>query len=71
MERAVGHERKSDIRNTRTRRPRRARVQKKEAPVQVPLQYRAAFANYLLHGLTPDEARERVAAQMALTREVV
>jgi hypothetical protein len=40
-------------------------VQKKRAPVQVPLQLRAAFANYLLHGLTPDQARMRIAEDMA------
>jgi hypothetical protein len=65
MERAVAHQRKSDIRKTRTQRTRRAPVQKKRAPVQVPLQLRAAFANYLLHGLTPDQARMRIAEDMA------
>jgi hypothetical protein len=39
--------------------------------VQVPLQFRAAFANYLLHGMTPEQARQRVAAQMAGTQESV
>ena len=70
MERVLAHERKSDIRSTRTRRSR-SRVQKKAAPVQVPLQYRAAFANYLLHGMSPEEARTRVFADMDRPREVV
>jgi hypothetical protein len=46
-------------------------VAKSEAPPQIPLRLRAAFANYLLHGMTPDQARQRAAADMAETQECV
>ncbi len=44
-------------------------MKKAEAPQQLPLQLRAAFANYLLHGMTPDQARQRLAADMAKTQK--
>ena len=65
----MAHKRKSDIRSNRTRRKRRTPVKKSEVPVRVPLRVRAAFANYLLHGLTPDQARQRVAAEIADMQE--
>ena len=65
----MAHERKSDTRTSRIRRKRRVLVKKSEAPFQVPLRFRAAFANYLLHGLTEDQARQRVAADMADTQD--
>jgi hypothetical protein len=68
-ERTVARNRKADPRSSRTRRKRRIRMQKSERLVAVPLQYRAAFANYLLHGLSPAEARLRVCADMAETQE--
>ena len=67
----MADERKSHIRNSRTRRKRAARVEKSEAPVQVPLRFRAAFANYLLHGMSPEQAKLRVAADMSEIQECV
>ncbi len=66
----VARERKADTRSSRTRRKRRARVEKSERLAAVPLQYRAAFANYLLHGMTPAQARLRVCAEMAEAQEL-
>ncbi len=63
----MAREQKANGRSSRTRRKRRVRVQKSERLVAVPLQYRAAFANYLLHGMSPTEARQRVCEDMAAT----
>lgn len=35
----------------------------------VPLQFRAAFANYLMHGMTPAEAKRLIAAQIAAAQD--
>ncbi len=56
---------KSKFRTTRTLRKRRPVAATSKTTVQIPLQARAAFANYLLHGLTPDQARMCVAEDIA------
>lgn len=68
-EHTVARERKADPRSSRIRRKRRARAQKNGHLVAVPLRYRAAFANYLLHGMTPAQARLRVCEEMAEAQE--
>lgn len=66
----MARERKSKSGGSRKRRKMGARVKKSATGVPVPLRFRAAFANYLLHGMTPAQARMRIAAEMTEAADV-